>query len=78
MLSFMAAIATLFYRAHKRLLPGATVRRWKSFAILLLTPTAAVRGFDALSRDVLGLHDPLACAECSLRRVDTCHNSPGV
>jgi hypothetical protein len=54
--------AITFFRAHARLLPAATVARWKATAVMILMPTSAVRACDALSRHLLPIQHPLAVA----------------
>ena len=58
----LGAILRGFYKAHRQLMPFAVEERWRSLAIMILTPTAAIRACDRLSRCLLAAYHPLAVA----------------
>lgn len=58
----LGAILRGFYKAHVQLMPFASGERWRSLAIMILTPTAAIRACDRLSRSLLATYHPLAVA----------------
>ncbi len=58
----VVATAIQFWRTHRKLLPEAVSERWRSLAVMILTPTAGIRACDALTRDLLANIDPLAAA----------------
>lgn len=57
-----AAIAVLFRRAHKAMLPLGDEERFTCFLIMLLAPPTAIRAHDVLARHVLETFHPLAVA----------------
>lgn len=62
------AIAALFVRAHRRLLPRDRHERWASAVMIALLPVSAMRAADAIARAALhGLH-PLAAAAALVPR----------
>lgn len=66
MLLLMWTIATLFFRAHRRLHPEAAGERLQAVFVFTFLPTAAIRAVDYLSRSTMaGLH-PLAVAHALL------------
>lgn len=50
----------LFFRAHRRLLPGDRLARWKSLVTMMFAPTAVIRATDSISWNLLSGRDPVA------------------
>jgi ribosomal protein L37E len=61
-LVFSIAITMEFWTLHKLLIPGAKEHRFKTAAITVLSPMAAIRACDVVARDLLGGYHPLAVA----------------
>ena len=70
----VATVAWQFRRAHLVLFPGQRDARWSAFMTILLSPVAAVRAQDGLTRELFAEFHPLAvarvlCAAEEYRRV---------
>lgn len=62
LLAVSGVITLEFWMLHKRLFPGASAARFKSALTIMLSPIAAIRAADVISRDLLGGFHPLAVA----------------
>jgi hypothetical protein len=62
LLAISGVITLEFWMLHKKLFPGASAARFKSALTIMLSPIAAIRAGDVISRDLLGGFHPLAVA----------------
>lgn len=65
-LVFSITISMEFWTLHKLLLPSAKEQRFKTVAVAVLSPVAAIRALDVVARDLLGGYHPLAAAAAIL------------
>ena len=65
-LVFSITISMEFWTLHKLLLPSAKEQRFKTVAVAVLSPVAAIRACDVVARDLLGGFHPLAVAAAIL------------
>lgn len=57
-----AAMAILFFRAHRRIDPDDSWHRWTHAIVMLVATPSAVRAIDQTTRSAMREHDPLAVA----------------
>jgi len=62
LLAISGLITLEFWMLHKKLFPAAKAVRFKSALTIMLSPIAAIRAGDLISRDLLGGFHPLAVA----------------